>query len=719
MYRWPSSELDRAARRLVESSLPVVSMVGDQPFEPAWGPQVGYTTECERPNILQSLALLSVASRFVEPTRPKRVNAILRKWVEIRKLPAHERSLYSICCKACAPYLSAGHRTRYIGGHFGVDISSLNTECVFCDIIRQTFLHYVGTTSPQNRCKVAYGRKGDIQLCFYNSEDRRNYYNSIPGEHVHIQLYSSEARNRRNPFRFAHNIALDPTNSLALVRIKNWINDCVDNHEQCAAAAPQNIFIPSRLIKVEDNALNIVHLASPTQPVRFAALSYCWGKGKQHITTKNNVRSRYHHFAISELPKTIQDALIMTRALGLGYLWVDSICIVQDDEEDWDTEASRMADLYSGAWIVLAATQAPDSAAGFLDRRTKYLTIQSKGKDPCPFKVRARRVGNYDCFLAPKLDHFPLFKRAWCMQERLLARRLVHFLPDELYYECQVTHEGECGAVPGREFSSHCSAFRSLLLTESLKGTKTFHFGQMWAQIIEEYSTLRLTYDKDILPALSGLARSMGHLSPGKYICGIWEKDISYQLGWSRKLSTPEAAATEREHAYPQPTFSWTNSLGAVEFDADNRGVYSPLCDMLEPRCDLASADPYGRIVNASVCLRGPIVYGPELISELDKTFFDIDFGNPVVHLDVGIRSICRSCCNSRHYQGWDSVSDWDSVICFGLCYWTWDAEHQYVNALLLQRTPRDREYIRLGFVSNLPKPWFDQHAFPKKLTLH
>ncbi|KIW88436.1 uncharacterized protein Z519_11005 [Cladophialophora bantiana CBS 173.52] len=68
----------------------------------------------------------------------------------------------------------------------------------------------------------------------------------------------------------------------------------------------------------------------------------------------------------------------------------------------------------------------------------------------------------------------------------------------------------------------------------------------------------------------------MGHLSPGKYIYGIWEKDISYQLGWSRKLSTPEATATEWEHAYPQPTFSGTNLPGAVEFDADNRGAYTP-----------------------------------------------------------------------------------------------------------------------------------------------
>jgi hypothetical protein len=664
-----------------------------------------------------------------EHAAQKNVKSILRRWQDIRKLPAGERALYSISCAICGPYLSAGRGTNHIGGHFGEEVSKLRANCVFCNIIRQSHLHFVGTGSAQDTFTVIYGRKSDVQLCF--SDGSR--FDTKSNEHVHVQLYSTgsieclsrsqltvsvEAVNSRNPFRLSYDICSDPMTAL-YTTVKPWIEDCIENHPQCAQTTKTSGFVPTRLIQLGADQKELVRLVSPLAPVKFVALSYCWGISSQPKTTKSNLQSRYLNFNVMDLPQTFQDALAVTRSLGLSYLWIDSICIVQDDENDWAAEASRMASIYFEAWVVVAATQAGDSTSGFLRQRKEPLSIHVRKYGSTIFEVNARQIGNYDCEMRPEFGRYPLFQRAWCLQERLLACRIIHFLPEEIYYECQAKQTGEGGALPAREFRRPTSPFRSLMQAQDVEGCRGLYFGLMWACIVRDFSALGLTYKRDTLPALSGLARSIGHLNPGKYIAGIWEKDVSYQLGWRRDRSHPEPRYKSTEgDARAQPTFSWITSLGAVKFHDDYRGEYTSLCTFVAAQCGNPKSDPFGRVTDSHIILRGPSVPGLELITELKTSHFDIEWGNAVVYLDDGLEATSSSCCSPIHYVGLESRLDWSSVTCFGLFVWKWDDEHRFVDALLLQRKPRDFEYVRVGVVSNLRQPWFDRFATSKIVTV-
>ncbi|KAF2127844.1 HET-domain-containing protein, partial [Dothidotthia symphoricarpi CBS 119687] len=276
-----------------------------------------------------------------------------------------------------------------------------------------------------------------------------------------------------------------------LSKIQSWIASCVATHHDCTIF---NKSIPKRLIKLDGDAC----LRSPETPVRYAALSYCWGSFKQPTTTKANVAIRYNHLNISNLPQTLKDAVVMTRKLGIDYLWIDSICIVQDDEDDWATESAKMGDLYSNAYVVLAATGAIVNNHGFIEQT--------------------------------RLSQFPLFKRGWTMQERLLATRTVHFLPDEVLYECKTSTRCECGTK--NDSTLNQITWPPKEKPHNPRWSHELEFSREWANIVSDYSKRHLTYANDVLPALSGIARRTLSIQPGKYIAGMWEKGIAFQLSW-------------------------------------------------------------------------------------------------------------------------------------------------------------------------------------------
>jgi hypothetical protein len=147
----------------------------------------------------------------------------------------------------------------------------------------------------------------------------------------------------------------------------------------------------------------------------------------------DNLHHREKGFLISELPKTFQDAIRVTRELGVQYLWIDSICIIQHEEDkiDWGKEARRMQEYYSSAYCTIAATSAADYKTGFLKQKdsSKYIRIQD---------ASGRRF-----FVCDDIDDFEndvekakINTRAWVMQERVLSRRIIHFAANQIYWEC-------------------------------------------------------------------------------------------------------------------------------------------------------------------------------------------------------------------------------------------------------------------------------------------
>jgi hypothetical protein len=202
-----------------------------------------------------------------------------------------------------------------------------------------------------------------------------------------------------------------PTICSAIAKITKWMAHCVSNHPRCTLV---NDFVPTRLVELDEYRSDVVIISSPAAPVKWLALSYCWGSSTQSSTTKSNIKTRKQYLTVAELPKTLQDAIKVTRDLGYKFIWIDSMCILQDDASDWATESSKMADVYSKAQLVLAATSALDCNAGFLHPKHEPLAIDVKNLNKKTHRIRAMRNDTHRCRSnTVNTDQQPLYRRAW------------------------------------------------------------------------------------------------------------------------------------------------------------------------------------------------------------------------------------------------------------------------------------------------------------------
>jgi hypothetical protein len=255
----------------------------------------------------------------------------------------------------------------------------------------------------------------------------------------------------------------------------------------------------------------------------------------------------------------MHDAIIVTRNLQLNYLWIDALCIVQDDPDDWEREALSMSEVYTQSGITLAATSSSDSDGGlFFPRQTgraaQLLWTFSDGSPP--ERVNFRSYNHRDCDTL--IRRGPLNKRSWAFQERYLSRRVVHFTTDRLYWECDRIMIGEgFGSLPPYHRYIMRSVRNAIQLNKEMGA-----FDEMWRNIVQMYTTTHLTCKTDRLPALAGLAKLWAKTSKDRYIAGCWQKNLLFHLLWTARVGSEHTAMLQR------PSWSWVSFDGAVDFHA-------------------------------------------------------------------------------------------------------------------------------------------------------
>ncbi|KAL7619733.1 hypothetical protein AAE478_010275 [Parahypoxylon ruwenzoriense] len=251
--------------------------------------------------------------------------------------------------------------------------------------------------------------------------------------------------------------------------VQSWINRCCCEHVECQQLKREESFqLPARLIDVDVADMDAVKLIDTrTQAeksnnrLEYLILSYCWGKGNDVAkTTLSNLKQRQHSITVASLPRTIRDAITLTRAMKVRYLWVDALCIIQpkgkaDDQKDWRHESARMGLYYSNALCCISASSATDSMDGFLTERRlmqfpwlPHSVSCQRGKFLRPLRSTFRSKGNYSIKppklqLGDKLRKTPLMKRGWYLQEWLLSTRILHWTRVSLFWECRrdIHHE--------------------------------------------------------------------------------------------------------------------------------------------------------------------------------------------------------------------------------------------------------------------------------------
>ena len=270
--------------------------------------------------------------------------------------------------------------------------------------------------------------------------------------------------------------------------------------------------------------------------------------------------------ATSTLPQTIQDAIIVTRKLGLRYLWVDALCIIQDSASDRAAEITKMDRIYQNAQLTISAASAKTCQDGFLaspsggnGRSTSFTSIPCA----CPNGERGNvLLRDYQLYYS---DLEPLNGRGWTLQERVLSSRILIYSSWQLQWQCQsrkkwdggragyfISDPSEISAAENFQLEDERS---KCIIPEETENTPWTN----WTGLVSEYSKRALTEPSDKLPALAGIASRYRNETNDIYCAGIWKANLLTGLKWH----VPEPA-DHRPSVYRAPTWSWASVLGEI-----------------------------------------------------------------------------------------------------------------------------------------------------------
>ena len=218
------------------------------------------------------------------------------------------------------------------------------------------------------------------------------------------------------------------------VQAKQWLDRCINEHSDICHPGVRRL--PTRLVDVGNTTTN-PHVVETSSAIvhAYCALSYCWGDSNSFITDTVTYNERRAGFRIDSVPKTIRDAVLLTRELGLRYLWVDSLCIIQDDNADWEYEATHMCTTYSQAVVVFAAVDSPTCEMGLFATEPRHRLMQVHRKEGSIFARSSFHTNIADRVYYEKhrkvqegMEPNVLHSRGWCLQELALASRIIWYV---------------------------------------------------------------------------------------------------------------------------------------------------------------------------------------------------------------------------------------------------------------------------------------------------
>ncbi|KAI0976973.1 heterokaryon incompatibility protein-domain-containing protein [Xylaria arbuscula] len=355
--------------------------------------------------------------------------------------------------------------------------------------------------------------------------------------------------------------------------IRKWLKDCDENHPRChlESTEPSFMRMPTRLIDVGGKDSPKVHLLetkysqrSQIQHYKYIALSHPWGDKAEHnhyCTTQQNIDHHKAGIYPDVLPDTFRNAIRVTRELGVRYLWIDSLCIVQGEDGDFDHEAIHMETVFSMAYCVIAATRAKGASSGFLNARPDRKVVRLERPEERPLYI----CECIDNFQRDVIDG-PLNRRGWVFQERALARRTIYFAENQNYWECG---EGVRCETMARMKNNQAALLGDprfpKVATESSKGGRI----RLYEHLYGQYSRLQFTriYDRPL--AIAGLEQRLIRAFDTQGGYGVFTRYFGRGLLWQRDTALSQAMKPihfPKSQKYNVPSWSWMAYEGAITF---------------------------------------------------------------------------------------------------------------------------------------------------------
>lgn len=341
--------------------------------------------------------------------------------------------------------------------------------------------------------------------------------------------------------------------------VSGWFQQCAGHHQCSSQIDPR--WYPTRLVeRITSKSFRVIRSDSASFEAKrgYITLSHRWGDDEFVKLTKNNLSTLQRGSPIAKLRKSFQDAMIIAERLGIAYVWIDSLCIIQsgDNGEDWRRESMTMAQVYSNSYCNISADWG-DGFGGLFFKRTPIF-------EP-PYKIS---LNGGDCYVtrargwSENLMESPLNRRGWVLQERLLAPRVLHFSPQQVSWECSqklawektpmgFDESGDPASSYGlNECVQTCEAMRRLKLHEPDAPVN-------WPILVQDYTVCGLTEQSDRLIAVAWIAKVLASTVKDQYVAGIWAETLPRSLVWKRAGERVRGSTT----SYDIPFWEKTPSL--------------------------------------------------------------------------------------------------------------------------------------------------------------
>ncbi|VUC26191.1 unnamed protein product [Clonostachys rosea] len=453
-----------------------------------------------------------------------------------------------------------------------------------------------------------------FQICYKSTVDPMyEYY-----EDYEAYSHSRSCRRMKDPYFQSLEVAKESFSQAAFTRARTWLSHCLAHDAACNIPNKEE-FMPSNLINVGSwDGSQEPFLYKPHQPEPYVCLSYCWGPDTDDIlkTTTENIDSHYKSIPLANMPLGVQDAITVCRGLQISSLWVDSLCIIQNDQVAWHKAASQMDRIYLHSRLTIAALEPASCKSRFLGQQRyghpdweRHLVANvSLEQGEAPIEVFIRSVVDEDSDMDKKCS---LDKRGWCLQESLLPSRRLCFNGDEMVWECLCRTICECGHILRRpqpfQFTQQAVSVKAHLLAAKVIRSQpkpaenvsqivngqgsNFH---RWRELVTEFSNRSVSHKEDRFNAISGLAKlvreNLGRIAsdqPGEsattneYLAGLWRKDFLFGLAWMRdyrssntrtEISTMGSRNNKSGGGAELgiPSWSWASVDGPVFYKCDD-----------------------------------------------------------------------------------------------------------------------------------------------------
>lgn len=390
---------------------------------------------------------------------------------------------------------------------------------------------------------------------------------------------------------------------------RHWLNNCLENHDECkthlSKSKSSDNWLPTRLIDVGTEPGRLTpRLVIPSESaglvnIQYVTLSHSWALSKKSLNLLvKNCEQLTWRIPLDALSQTFRDAMRITQQLGHRYIWIDSLCIIQDSGEDWEREALLMSHVYGRSACNIAAMGIPGVDGCFAERNPLaffpcYVTDTDDGG--AVYALSQYQTPS-TMFSAGGVTKPPLLYRGWVLQERLLSSRMLYFGGPQLYWECCCQRLAESWAFESqltmeRHFGIS-SAFSSKAHFQVLCDTPTVSDPDLktdsnanalvpidvirsllhWQEILTTYLETQLTFTTDRLIALAGIAQAIEDHAGFTYIAGTWAEFHPLDLLWRHKEIFVEGARPKASGTNA-PSWSWAATEGTREFFLDRHDL--------------------------------------------------------------------------------------------------------------------------------------------------